>query len=176
MNPKIHRIWNRKAVGALALGMLLSGAPLLAQQDQQSQPAQPDQSAPRAQQDQQGQPPPQQDQPMQQQQQPQDQQSQPGEPAGPPNQAPPAPQQANPPVQRPVVPDSLTLPAGTVIRIRTNDWLSSDHNHKGDEFTATVAEPIVVDGWVVMRRGQSVVGQVTDAQRAGRVKGVSKTN
>jgi hypothetical protein len=70
MNPKIHGIWNRKAVGALALGVLLSGAPLLAQQDQQSQPAQPDQSAPPAQQDQQGQPAPpsQQDQPMQQQQ------------------------------------------------------------------------------------------------------------
>ena len=176
MNPKIHRIWNRRAVGALALGVLLSGAPLLAQQDQQSQPAQSDQAAPPAQQDQQGQPapPPQQDQPMQQQQLPQDQQSPPGEPAGPQNQAPPAPQQANPPAERPVVPDSLTLPAGTVLRIRTNDWLSSDHNHKGDEFTATVAEPIVVDGWVVMRRGQSVVGQVTDAQKAGRVKGVSK--
>lgn len=168
MNPKIHRIWNRKAVGALALGVLLSGAPLLAQQDQQTQPAQPDQAAPPAQQDQQGQPapPPQQDQPMQQQP---DQQAPP-----PQDQAPPAPQQANPPAQRPVVPDSLTLPAGTVLRIRTNDWLSSDHNHKGDEFTATVAEPIVVDGWVVMRRGQSVVGQVTDAQKAGRVKGVSK--
>lgn len=156
MNPKVHRIWNRKTVGALALGVLLSGAPLLAQQDQQTQPAQPDQAAP----------PAQQDQPMQQQP---DQQAPP-----PQDQAPPAPQQANPPAQRPVVPDSLTLPAGTVLRIRTSDWLSSDHNHKGDEFTATVAEPIVVDGWVVMRRGQSVVGQVTDAQKAGRVKGVSK--
>ncbi len=178
MNPKIHRIWNRKAVGALALGALLSGAPLLAQQDQQSQPAQPDQAAPPAQQDQQGQPasPPQQDQPMQQQQQPSDQQSQPGEPAGPQNQ-PPAPVQANPPAppaQRPVVPDTLTLPAGAVIQIRTNDWLSSDRNHKGDEFTATLAQPIIVDGWVVMRRGQTVVGQVTDAQKAGRVKGVSR--
>lgn len=178
MNPKIHRIWNRKVVGALALGVLLSGAPLLAQQDQQSQPAQPDQAAPPAQQDQQGQPapPPQQDQPMQQQQQPSDQQSQPGEPAGPQNQ-PPAPVQANPPAppaQRPVVPDTLTLPAGAVIQIRTNDWLSSDRNHKGDEFTATLAQPIIVDGWVVMRRGQTVVGGVTDAQKAGRVKGVSK--
>jgi hypothetical protein len=175
MNPKIHRIWNRKAIGALALGLLLSGAPLLAQQDQQSQSAQPDQSAPPAQQDQQGQPAssPQQDQPMQQQQQPQDQQSQPGEPAGPQNQ-PPAPAQANPLAQRPVLPDTLTIPAGAVIQIRTNDWLSSDRNHKGDEFTATLAQPIIVDGWVVMRRGQTVVGQVTDAQKAGRVKGVSK--
>lgn len=176
MNPKIHKIWNRKAIGALALGVMLSGAPLLAQQDQQSPPAQPEQSAPPAQQeqDQQGQSAPsQQDQPMQQQQQPQDQPSQPGEPAGPQNQ-PPAPVETNPPAQRLFVPDTLTIPAGAVIQIRTNDWLSSDRNHKGDEFTATLAQPIIVDGWVVMRRGQTVVGQVTDAQKAGRVKGVSK--
>jgi hypothetical protein len=174
MSPKTRRIWNRKVIGALALGVLLSGAPLLAQQDQQSQPAPPDQSAAPAQQDQQGQPapPPQQDQPMQQQQPP-DQQSQPDATAGPQNQ-PPAPQQENPPAPRPVVPETLTLPAGAVIQIRANDWLSSDRNHKGDEFTATLAQPIIVDGWVVMRRGQTVVGQVTDAQKAGRVKGVSK--
>lgn len=181
MNAKIRRIWNCRAIGALALGVLLSGAPLLAQQDQQPQSSPPDQSAPPAQQDQQGQaaPPPQQDQPpMQQQQQgpQQDQLPQAGEPAGPQNQPPP-PIQENPPApprQRPIAPDTLTLPAGAVIQIRTNDWLSSDRNHKGDEFTATLVQPIIVDGWVVMRRGQTVVGQVSDAQRAGRVKGVSK--
>ncbi len=169
MNRKTSRIWNRKAIGALALGVLLSGAPLLAQQDQQPQPAPPDQSAAPAPQDQQGEPapPPPQDQPMQQQ---------PNQQAGPPDQPPPPPPlpQANPPAERPIVPDELTLPAGAVIQIRTSDWLSSDHNHKGDQFIATLAQPIIADGWVVMRRGQTVIGQVTDAQRAGRVKGVSK--
>ncbi len=71
MNPKSHNIWNRKAIGALALGVLLSGAPLLAQQDPQSQPAPNDQSAaPAQQQDQQGPPAP----------PPQDQQAQPAPP------------------------------------------------------------------------------------------------
>jgi hypothetical protein len=74
----------------------------------------------------------------------------------------------------PLAPPSLTLPAGYVIQIRTSDFLSSDKNHKGDSFTATLAQPIVVDGWVVMRRGQTITGEVTDAVRAGRVKGVSK--
>ena len=171
MNPKTHRSWNRRAIGALALGVLLSGAPLLAQQDPQSQPAPPDQSAAPAQQDQQGPPapPPQQDQQMPPQQ--------PDQQAGPQDQAPPPqppPPQANAPAQRPEVPDTLTLPAGTVIQIRTNDWLSSDRSHKGDQFIATLAQPIIANGWVVMRRGQTVIGQVTDAQKAGRVKGVSK--
>ena len=74
----------------------------------------------------------------------------------------------------PLVPPSLTIPAGTVIQIRTTDFLSSDGNHKGDTFIATLAQPIVIDGWVVMRRGQTITGQVTDAVRAGRVKGVSR--
>jgi hypothetical protein len=73
-----------------------------------------------------------------------------------------------------ILPDPLTIPAGTVIQIRTTDWLSSDKNHKGDQFIGTLAAPIIVNGWVVARRGQSVTGTVTDAVRAGRVKGVSK--
>jgi hypothetical protein len=73
-----------------------------------------------------------------------------------------------------ILPDPLTIPAGTVIQVRTTDWLSSDKNHKGDQFIGTLAAPIIVNGWVVARRGQSVTGQVTDAVRAGRVKGVSK--
>jgi hypothetical protein len=73
-----------------------------------------------------------------------------------------------------IAPDPLTIPAGTVIQIRTTDWLSSDKNHKGDQFIGALASPIIVNGWVVARRGQSVTGQVTDAVRAGRVKGVSK--
>jgi hypothetical protein len=72
------------------------------------------------------------------------------------------------------VPDPLTIPAGTVIQVRTTDWLSSDKNHKGDQFMGSLAAPIIVNGWVIARRGQNVTGQVTDAQRAGRVKGVSK--
>jgi len=73
-----------------------------------------------------------------------------------------------------ILPDPLTIPAGTVIQVRTTDWLSSDKNHKGDQFIGTLAAPIIVNGWVVARRGQSVTGTVTDAVRAGRVKGVSK--
>ena len=79
------------------------------------------------------------------------------------------------PVARPSgpVPASITIPAGKVIFARLNEPLSSDHNHPGDTFTATLDQPIVVDGWVVARRGDTIVGTVTQAQKAGRVKGVS---
>ena len=71
------------------------------------------------------------------------------------------------------VPANITIPAGKVIFARLNEPLSSDHNHAGDTFTATLDQPIVVDGWVVARRGETIVGTVTQAQKAGRVKGVS---
>ena len=51
--------------------------------------------------------------------------------------------------------------------------LSSDVNQQGDGFSATLEQPIVVDGWVVARRGQIAIGRVVDVQKAGRVKGVS---
>jgi hypothetical protein len=55
-----------------------------------------------------------------------------------------------------------------------NQWLSSDRNQQGDSFTATLAQPVVVDGFVVAQRGQTVYGRVTEAQKAGRVEGTSR--
>jgi len=72
------------------------------------------------------------------------------------------------------VPGNITIPAGKVIFIRLNRPLSSDHSHPGEGFTANLDQPIVVNGWVVARRGETVVGTVTSAKKAGRVKGVSQ--
>ncbi len=72
------------------------------------------------------------------------------------------------------VPQTLTIPAGTVITVRLNDWLSSDHSQAGDAFSATLSKPLIVNGWVVARRGQDVMGRVSVAQKAGRVKGTSQ--
>jgi hypothetical protein len=68
----------------------------------------------------------------------------------------------------------LTVPAGTVLIIRTTDFLSSDKNQAGDSFTAVLDQPLVVNGWVVARRGQVLVGKVKDARKAGRIKGTSE--
>jgi hypothetical protein len=68
----------------------------------------------------------------------------------------------------------LTIPAGTVVIMRTNEPLSSDHNQIGDQFTGTLQQPIAVNGWVVARGGQTVIGQVKSVKKAGRVTGTSQ--
>ena len=85
----------------------------------------------------------------------------------------PAPAENMPPAPYVVVPSSLTIPPGTFVTVRLMGSLSSDVNQQGDGFSATLEQPIVVDGWVVARRGQIAVGRVVDVQKAGRVKGVS---
>jgi hypothetical protein len=68
----------------------------------------------------------------------------------------------------------LTIPAGKFITVRVNQPLSTDHNQAGDFFTATLADPIVVDGVVVAQRGQTLSGRVSESDRGGRVSGVSR--
>lgn len=79
------------------------------------------------------------------------------------------------PTQRSATPPStLTLPQGTAITARLIDGLSSDKNHPGDRFSASLEQPLVANGWVVARRGQIVMGRVVTAQKAGRGSGVSQ--
>jgi hypothetical protein len=55
-----------------------------------------------------------------------------------------------------------------------NQPLSSDHNQPGDAFTGTLVQPLVANGRVVARRGQTVGGRVAEAVKAGHVKGTSR--
>jgi hypothetical protein len=68
----------------------------------------------------------------------------------------------------------ITLPAGTWITVHINQYLTSDRNRQGDAFTASLAKPLVANGFVVARRGQTIGGRVVEADKGGRVKGVSK--
>ncbi|MCX6621738.1 MAG: hypothetical protein NTY38_11825, partial [Acidobacteria bacterium] len=80
------------------------------------------------------------------------------------------PQPLPPPAPTPHV---VTIPAGTLIYARLGQALSSDKNQSGDSFPATLDQPLVVDGMVIAERGALLQGRVLDAQRAGRVKGLS---
>ena len=71
-------------------------------------------------------------------------------------------------------PTQLTIRPGTYVTVRIDQGLSSDHNHAGDGFSGTLVQPIVVDGFVVAQRGQTVGGRIAEAQKAGRVEGVSR--
>lgn len=70
-------------------------------------------------------------------------------------------------------PLQVTLKAGTLIPVRTVERLSSDRNSAGDEFTATLERPLVVDGWVIAERGARLQGKVVNAQKAGIASGKS---
>jgi hypothetical protein len=72
------------------------------------------------------------------------------------------------------VPSRLIIKSSTFVTVRVNQTLSSDKNQPGDAFSATLARPLIVEGVVVAQRGQTVGGRVAEAQKAGRVKGVSR--
>jgi hypothetical protein len=71
------------------------------------------------------------------------------------------------------LPPQVTIKPGTFVMVRTNQPLSSDRNQDGDVFSATLTQPVVVDGIVVAQRGQAVMGRVAEAKKAGRASGVS---
>lgn len=83
-------------------------------------------------------------------------------------------QESQPAPSTSALPPTLTVPAGTLITVRVSQWLSSDRNHAGDTFSAVLDQPVVVQGWVVARRGQSVIGRVDVAQKANDGNGISR--
>ncbi len=63
------------------------------------------------------------------------------------------------------LPAELTVKPGTYVSVRTNQPLSTAHNQVGDPFTATLMQPLVVDGIVVAHRGQMVYGRVAEVEK-----------
>ena len=70
-------------------------------------------------------------------------------------------------------PRTVTLSPGTTLVIRLAETLSTDHNYSGDTFRATLDQPIISGSAIIADRGSKVLGRVVNAQRAGRVQGVS---
>lgn len=66
---------------------------------------------------------------------------------------------------------SITLPAGTSIEVTVDQAVSSKTNNTGDQFAASLAAPVIVNGKQVIPKGSAVTGIVTDAKSAGRFKG-----
>jgi hypothetical protein len=68
-------------------------------------------------------------------------------------------------------PELVTLPQQTPIHVTLDQSVSSDQSQPGDHFTATVAEPVVVDGKTVIPQGSHAEGLVVDARKSGRLMG-----
>ncbi|HEX2330061.1 MAG TPA: hypothetical protein VHN74_15150 [Candidatus Angelobacter sp.] len=69
------------------------------------------------------------------------------------------------------VEEAVTIPAGTVIRARLDETLSSKQSQAGQGFTATVAEPVIVNGNTLIEKGARARGTVVDAKAMGHFKG-----
>jgi len=65
----------------------------------------------------------------------------------------------------------ITIPAGTVITVRTAQALGSKTSQEGETFAATVARPVDVEGAVVIPDGARATGTVVAAHPLGRFKG-----
>jgi hypothetical protein len=78
---------------------------------------------------------------------------------------------AGKPVASKPVPQTITIPAGTVITVRLGETLSSKSSSAGQGFSATVAEPVVVEGRTVIERGAAARGTVVEAKGMGHFKG-----
>ena len=88
----------------------------------------------------------------------------------------PAPVQQAPPPPPPPPPQvalQVILQQGMKLSIRLDQALSSDHVSPGDSFQASLAEPLVVDGYIIAERGARVSGRVVDSRKAGRMSGNS---
>jgi len=71
-----------------------------------------------------------------------------------------------PPRPRPIV-----VPAETVISVVLDERVGSKISTPGQNFSATVREPVEVDGRVAIPKGARATGIVRDAKPAGRFKG-----
>ena len=60
-----------------------------------------------------------------------------------------------------------------LLPVRLIETISSDRNHPGDTFTASLDAPLVVDGFVIAEKGARAEGRIVESQQAGRVKGLS---
>ncbi|MGH9684071.1 MAG: hypothetical protein ACRD4S_10740 [Candidatus Acidiferrales bacterium] len=68
-------------------------------------------------------------------------------------------------------PRPVMIAAGTVLTVTIDQAVSSKTNNNGDQFQASLAEPVTVNGRTVIPAGARATGTVTDAKSAGRFKG-----
>lgn len=59
---------------------------------------------------------------------------------------------------------SDVVPSGTVLTAKLDQELSVDENKKGDAFTATLSEPVMSGGSVLVPAGAKIHGQITAVQ------------
>ena len=68
----------------------------------------------------------------------------------------------------------LVIPEGTVLSVRLGQSISTKSSNAGDQFTATLAEPVLVGEQTAAQSGTPATGTVVEAVPLGRFKGGAK--
>jgi hypothetical protein len=74
----------------------------------------------------------------------------------------------------PAKPNTVTVPSGTMLTVRLGENLSTERNQPGDQFTAVLDQPLVVDGFVLAEKGSRAHGRIVELDRSGKVRGIAK--
>lgn len=69
---------------------------------------------------------------------------------------------------------TVTVPAGTLLKVRMIDGVDSSKNKVGDQFTASLEDALVVGNTVVAPKGADVYGRLAEAKSAGHISGHSE--
>jgi hypothetical protein len=67
--------------------------------------------------------------------------------------------------------NTITLPAGTVLKGALEQSLRSDRVSAGQSFWLKITQPVMVNHRVAVPAGSRIYGQVIEANRSGRIKG-----
>jgi len=65
----------------------------------------------------------------------------------------------------------IVIPSGTLLRVRVDEAISTRRNSRGDRFTATLTDAVVVNGQAVLPSGTRLAGHVLVSRPSGRLKG-----
>lgn len=78
---------------------------------------------------------------------------------------------ANPATESAPVRSAGVIPSGTPVHVRVDEAIDTRRNRAGDQFSATLSQPIEVDGRTMVPEGTEFSGHVTTAAASGRLKG-----
>src|ERR1700676_1911247 len=73
------------------------------------------------------------------------------------------------------VPSATKLPEGTTIVVRLQSTLSSASSRPGDTFTATIDEPVEIEGHTALARGVTATGRVLESRNSSSNSGSSNS-
>jgi hypothetical protein len=78
---------------------------------------------------------------------------------------------AQPAQAAPAARPAVMIPSGTVLRVRTIDKIDVDSSQAGAKYRASLDDPIMVGGAVVIPRGADATLQAVKVQQSGKFKG-----